>query len=240
MYDPEFNETFNMGTKDTKWWDGGEPLWVTVRKAGLKSATYFWPGSEAEIRGLRPNIYNDYNESIPFEKRVDTVVDWFSLSESNIDFAMLYFHEPDHTGHVFGPDSQQVKDKVKEMDNLLGYIVQQFDAKHLWESVNVIVTSDHGMTEIDVENKHIDLLNYVDGHAILESPALGPTTNLHVATGMIDDVVKNLSNVEHLQVYRREDVPEYWHYRKHRRILDIVAVADEGWTIVKVGFDAYK
>ena len=234
MYDPELNETFNMGTKDTKWWDGGEPLWVTVRKAGLYSATYFWPGSEAEIRGFRPNIYKPYKESTSFEERIDTVIKWLTRTSPRTDFAMLYFHEPDHTGHVFGPNSDDVLQKISYMDGILGYISNRLDEKHLWDSVNVIVTSDHGMTEIDVENKYIDLSSYVDREAILQVPSTGPTANILVAPGMVDEVVRNLSNVEHLEVYKREDIPEHWHYSNNRRILDVVAVAEEGWTIVKV------
>lgn len=231
MYDRDMDPpNFNMGTTETAWWDGGEPLWVTAQKANLCSATYFWPGSEAKIRGYRPNIYKKYNESIKFEPRVDTVVQWLS---ADTDFAMLYFHEPDSTGHKYGPNSTEVKTMVEKMDTLLGYVVKKLDDAGLWSSVNVIVTSDHGMTEIDIPNKNIDLLNYVHASAILQAPSLGPVANIMTAPEMIDAVVQNLSNVEHLAVYRRENVPEFWHYSNNRRILDIVAVADEGWTIVK-------
>lgn len=234
MFDPEFNENFTIATKDSKWWDGGEPLWVTVRRAGLRSAIYFWPGSEAEIRGYRPNIYLPYEEEKQFKERVDTVVDWLSSPDKNIDFAMLYFHEPDSTGHRYGPKSQEVRDKVKEMDGVLGYLVQRFDELSMWNYVNVLITSDHGMTEIDVRSKNIDLLDYVTEDALLQTPSLGPVANIMVVPGMVDEVMSNLSNVEHLQVYKREDVPDHWHYSNNRRILDVVAVADEGWTIVKV------
>lgn len=234
MYDPDLNETFGMGTTDSKWWDGGEPIWVTARRAGLKSATYFWPGSEAEVRGLRPNIYLKYNESIPFTDRVDTVTNWLSKPEFDIDFAMLYFHEPDLTGHYFGPNSQQVREKVTEMDKVLKHLVQKFDEKDLWNNVNVIVTSDHGMTEIDIPTKNIDLLTYVNDSDILLAPSLGPVANIMATPGKIDTIMDSLKNVEHLEVYKRQDVPDHWHYSNNKRILDIVAVAEEGWVIVKV------
>lgn len=233
MYDPVFNESFSMGTTDTKWWDGGEPLWVTTRKHGLKSAVYFWPGSEAKIRGLRPNIFYAYNESVAFKERVDTVVEWLSKASYNIDFAMLYFHEPDHTGHIYGPKSNEVKNKVKYMDGILGYIVKKFDENELWKSVNVLITSDHGMAEIDYSKRHIDISTYIDMDAIDRIPVDGPTANILPKAKKLDEIIQNLTGVDHLQVYKRKEIPEFWHYRNNRRILPILAVADEGWLIVK-------
>lgn len=40
---------------------------------------------------------------------MDTVLDWLSMSNSDRpDFVMLYFDEPDHTGHDVGPDGPEV------------------------------------------------------------------------------------------------------------------------------------
>ena len=232
MYDPEFDEYFNIGTKDTKWWDGGEPVWVTAGKQGLKTAVFFWPGSETEIHGFRPNISHVYNRSIPYKYRVDTVVEWLS---SDVDLALLYFNEPDTTGHKYGPNSPEVRDKVKEMDGILGYLVEEFDSKKLWSSVDVLVVSDHGMAKVDFTNKHIDLSDYIDMDAIDKIPTTGPVANILPNEGMENELINNLTNVPHITVYRKEDIPERWHYRNHRRILPVLVVADEGWVIVKVG-----
>ena len=37
--------------KDPWWWDGAEPLWVTAERAGIRSATMFWPGSDVAWGG---------------------------------------------------------------------------------------------------------------------------------------------------------------------------------------------
>ena len=63
---------------------GMEPIWVTAEKNDIKSATYFWIGSEAEINGYRPSIYKKYDGSVKFESRVDSVVSWFNLPEENL------------------------------------------------------------------------------------------------------------------------------------------------------------
>lgn len=40
---------------------------------------------------------------------MDVVVQWLQYPDNDRpDFIMLYFDEPDHTGHGYGPDSSEV------------------------------------------------------------------------------------------------------------------------------------
>src|SRR5918995_3264069 len=55
--------------RDPRWW-GGEPIWATAVKQGKRAATYFWPGSEAPIGGVRPTYYKRYDARVPNEERV--------------------------------------------------------------------------------------------------------------------------------------------------------------------------
>ena len=41
---------------DARWWDDGTPIWVSAERAGIRTATMFWPGSEAAIHGVRPRV----------------------------------------------------------------------------------------------------------------------------------------------------------------------------------------
>src|SRR5262249_1712919 len=34
---------------DGRWWDGAEPIWVTAEKQGRRTASVYWPGTQAEI-----------------------------------------------------------------------------------------------------------------------------------------------------------------------------------------------
>ncbi|XP_006820725.1 ectonucleotide pyrophosphatase/phosphodiesterase family member 7-like [Saccoglossus kowalevskii] len=160
MYDPILNDTFDMDTHDTEWWDnGGEPMWVTVSKQGGRSATYFWAGGEAETNGgYRPDIWIPYNESHSYTARIDTVVKWFT--EENIDFVALYFDEPDGAGHDYGHGSDEIDDMVKDLDILVGYLIDSFKSAGLYDIVDIIVTADHGMTDIFAAQK-IYLEDYV-------------------------------------------------------------------------------
>ena len=84
MYDPSFDAagedaTFSLGDReaviDAKWW-GGEPIWATAERQGVRSATLFWPGSEAPIGGVRPSDWLPYDDDLAHDVRIDTVLAW--------------------------------------------------------------------------------------------------------------------------------------------------------------------
>ena len=57
FYDPERKQTYSLGNAATVTdgsWYGGTPLWVLAEQQGMRSACLFWPGSEADIQGVRP------------------------------------------------------------------------------------------------------------------------------------------------------------------------------------------
>ena len=103
---------------------GGEPIWVTAERQGVKTASYFWVGTEAAIAGVHPSIWKRYDQKVPFDDRIDSVMTWFSLPKSNRPrLVMLYFHEPDWTGHKYGPSSDETIDQIQKMDDIMGTIM---------------------------------------------------------------------------------------------------------------------
>jgi ectonucleotide pyrophosphatase/phosphodiesterase family protein 1/3 len=112
FYDPILNDTFSIGgnsSDDPRWWNEGEPIWVTAKKQQVKTATFFWPGSDVEIRKMRPDYWHRYNSSVPWSDRVKAVLEWLDLPDSKRpSFIAMYVEEPDHTGHTSGPQSQEV------------------------------------------------------------------------------------------------------------------------------------
>ncbi|KAI8481022.1 Bis(5'-adenosyl)-triphosphatase enpp4 [Branchiostoma belcheri] len=231
MYDSVLNQTFVLRTKDPVWWDvGSMPVWQTAQSQGLKAADLFWPGGDVLMNGQHVNIYRKYNQSMPFKDRVDTVVGWFV--KENVDFATLYFHEPDTAAHVYGPDSQNVTRKMAELDGVLQYLLQKVEDAGLSEQLNIIVTADHGMAEISRDRK-IEIYNYVDRSLIARIPDAGPVANIQPVDGKLQEVYNILKDAHpNMTVYLREEVPERMHYTHNRRIMPIVAVADEGWEVI--------
>ncbi|XP_077976984.1 ectonucleotide pyrophosphatase/phosphodiesterase family member 5-like [Glandiceps talaboti] len=240
MYDPNLKEHFAIGEdgfKDSKWWDNGaEPIWVTNQLHGGRSGVYFWPGSETKIKGILPYHYMNYSNTTPFKTRVDGIIDWFTAKEDPINLGLLYFNEPDHTGHSKGPDSDEIKTVIEMCDNITGYLIQRLKDVGLYDQMNLIITSDHGMAELDKsrvikldEYVNRDLYDYVDHTPVA---ALNPHDPKNTLT-----VYRAISNIAHMTVYMKGDeknsIPDHFHYTNNPRIMPIIAMADEGWSIVR-------
>jgi predicted AlkP superfamily pyrophosphatase or phosphodiesterase len=222
FFDPARKESYaikNVQAVTDGTWYTGVPLWVLAEKQGMRSACFFWPTSDAEIDGMRPTFYLHYDGTIPDEQRIEQVIAWLELPPAERPhFITLYYSEPDHSGHKFGPDTQQTADAVHRVDALVGTLVANLKAVHL--PVDVIVLSDHGMAT--VEGNWIDLDHYADlskfqtDGALLypndEAAAARAYQQLHGASDKFD-------------VYRRADVPAHLHYNSNARIGDPVVIA---------------
>lgn len=171
FYDPELNATFSYKNaadmREPKWWNYNydEPIWMTNERLGYKSCAYFWPGSASSYNGKLPTKTKlVYDLSVPFSQRVDEVIEWMN-EDDNITLCVLYMREPDASGHRFGPDSKEVMDSVEELNDVVDQLIQQVNkAPNLRDSVNIILTSDHGMAEVLEENaiKLYDILHSED------------------------------------------------------------------------------
>ncbi|XP_062266654.1 ectonucleotide pyrophosphatase/phosphodiesterase family member 5 [Platichthys flesus] len=236
MYDPVYNRSFSMETDsiyDSRWWEEAVPLWVTIQKAGGRSGAAMWPGSDVKIHGMFPSQFLHYNASVSFEARVERLIGWFSApKEDAVDFGVLYWEEPDESGHLHGPQSPEMDEVIAGIDEKLGFLINELKKAGLFEKVNLIVTSDHGMTQLFTDNIieldqyiHRDLYTWVD-----KSPVVGILPN----EGKLDEVYNKLVDVNpNMAVYKKEEIPQRFHYRHNRRIMPIILEAKEGWTIMQ-------
>jgi predicted AlkP superfamily pyrophosphatase or phosphodiesterase len=218
--------------QDPMWW-GGEPIWVTVQRAGQAAAAMFWPGSEAPILGQRPRFWKKYDENVPGIKRVDQVLQWLDLPvSSRPTFLTLYFSDVDAAGHNSGPDSSAVRDAVRRVDGYLGRLLNGLARRRLDGKVNIVVVSDHGMAASDVD-RVVVLDDYLPLNDV-DIVDLNPTLGLFPAPGREESAFAALNGAHpRLKVYRRSETPAHWHYRDHPRIPPIVGVVDEGWQILR-------
>ena len=236
IWDPETRRTFNMDTRaevaDPMWW-GGEPLWNTVRKALGKAATYFWPGSEAPIGGSQADYWVPYDKSVPNDERVDQVLRWLDLPAAERPTLLtLYFSDVDTAGHSYGPNSPELGTSLGRVDSALGRLLHGLERRGLVESVNIVVTSDHGMAETSRQRVIVvdDLVPPSDGFIV----DLDPTLGVWPHPGREDALYQRLVKAHpRLHVFRRAETPESWHYRDHPRIPPIVGVVDEGWSLMR-------
>lgn len=234
MFDPEMEARFSMGNRsavqDGRWW-GGEPIWVTAHRHGKYSAPYFWPGSEAEIKGVRPKYWTPYDGTIPDEQRIKEVVRWLKLPKADRPaFITLYFSLVDDAGHRLNPDSVEMFPAIQAADRLLGLVKSQLQSKELFDQVNIIVVSDHGMAATSSQ-RVILIDDYIDLSTV-DVVDWSPVIAIKPKPGMQEAIYNQLSQAHpNLKVYKRNEVPERLRYRNHPRIADIIGIADEGWSI---------
>ncbi|MEM8559375.1 MAG: ectonucleotide pyrophosphatase/phosphodiesterase [Bacteroidota bacterium] len=240
MIDPAFEAegtpaSFSMGNRaavaDGRWW-GGEPLWVTAERQGVRAATLFWPGSEAEIGGVRPSDWLPYDHDLPYDTRVAMALDWLDRpAATRPGFVTLYFSSVDSQGHRHGPDAPEVAAAIEEVDAALAALLDGLAERGLIEGTDLVVVADHGMTATSTERAvYLDDALTLDTHRIMWGEPVG------IWTDDPDAVIDSLAVLDHVTVYRRDAIPDRMHYRDHRRIPDVVLFADEGWSVTNRAF----
>jgi predicted AlkP superfamily pyrophosphatase or phosphodiesterase len=215
---------------DGRWW-GGEPIWVGARRAGLRSATLFWPGSEAAIDGIRPNDWQRYDVAMRPEARVDQVLAWLERSpRRRPHLVTLYLEGIDSAGHAHGPDSPQVDAALAEADAMLARLLEGLARLGLAESANLVIVSDHGMAALDPEQRL--LLDDLVDPALVEVVSLSEIFSVNPRPGQDAAVAAALLPPrEGLDCYRREATPAAWDYGRHPRVPAFVCQLQEGWRI---------
>ncbi len=212
------------------WWEGGEPLWISVRKAGLKSASWSWPGSEAPIQGLYANQWRPYDETVSLSERMQQVLAWLRGAPDGVipRFVAGYMEQVDQAGHNHGPDSPQYAAALREVDAAIGQLVDNMARDGLLERTNIVIVSDHGMATVR------------DGHVVATEDMVAPDIATPVTIGqsvgfrpLADKVAQAeqalLGEHEHYQCWKKTQLPTQWHYGSHPRIPPIVCQMREGW-----------
>ncbi|MFN2315606.1 MAG: ectonucleotide pyrophosphatase/phosphodiesterase [Gemmatimonadales bacterium] len=234
IWDDKIGKRFTLSDRavqeDPRWW-GGEPIWVTAERQGQRAASYFWPGSDVEIQGVRPTWYRVYNNSTPNDRRVRTVLGWLARDPAEAPtMVTLYFSDVDNAGHRFGPDAPETNAAIAHVDSLIGMLVDGITQRGIAHRVNLIIVSDHGMASTS-RDRQIALDNYInmDRVRVVDwSPVLALTPD----ADYLDEAYRRLKGVHpNLQVYRKGDVPARLRYNNHPRITPIIGLADEGWSI---------
>lgn len=240
MFDPVLNKTFSLEHMDiyeSEFWEEATPIWITNQRAGYTSGAAMWPGTDVQIHKTFPTHYMLYNESVSFEDRVAKIIEWFT-SEEPINLGLLYWEDPDDKGHDLGPDNPLMDPVISDIDKKLGYLIKMLKKAKLWNNLNLIITSDHGMTQCSDE-RIIELDQYLDrDHYIMIDQS--PVVAILPKEGKFDEVYEALAHAHpNLTIYKKEEILERWHYRHNSRIQPIIAVADEGWYILHNKSDGF-
>ena len=232
FYDAALNESFSLSSDaktDSRYY-GGNPIWNLSEQQGVKTASFFWPGSDIDKRN--PSYFKKYDSKIPYGARIDTVLKWLQLPEKQRPHLVtLYFDEPDHTGHNFGPLSAETKKAVIKMDSIMGALSHRLDQLEIGKKINLIIVSDHGMANIS-NDKKVAVLDYLKPEWLGYKAVVNPIMSLQAKAGCQDSIAKALKKVPHIKFWKSTEVPKRLHYGTNPRVHDFVIEAKKGYSLV--------
>jgi alkaline phosphatase D len=145
-------------------------------------------------------------------------------------------HEPDSKGHEYGPESEEIKETVTYLDSLVGIFLDKLKELDIYDQINFIVTSDHGMGPVTSDGI-VFLEDYLKEDWIFTMQGSNPFINIKLNEGCFDSAYMALDTVEHIQVWKPDEVPSKLHYGSNPRVLDLIVVADSGWSVETVKKD---
>ncbi len=233
--DPVTNEIYKIGdtsaVRNPKWYKG-EAIWETAKRQGVITASYFWPGSELNLEYRRPDYFEYYEHLRDYDKRVEGVLDWLKLPiNQKPKFITLYFDAADTYGHRFGTNSQELTNSLMRLDSLIGKLFNGLKEINLYDSTNIIIVSDHGMS--DVSGDRIINVEEMLGGYTQNLWDYGPVMYVFPEKNESDKIYNKLKSEEsNFKVYRREEVPEYYHFSNNAMIPEIILIADPGWSLM--------
>lgn len=246
--DKERNVVFSISDPKTKslarYW-GGEPVWLTAKHQGVRTAVFYWPGSDVAIKGEHPDMYHVYDsdDRLSMEQRVDSMLSVMRLPDGKRpQLLMGYMEEPDHNGHTYCPNSKEARQAVEQMDALMKRLYDGMMSLPYAESIDFIVVSDHGMAVV-TPDRQITVMDKLKKEWVARVEGSLPA-HIYAKEGCQDSIYKALKGLDHLRVWKKGEVPEILHYGNNNLCGDVIAAPDLGfiftdWKVVEGGQHGY-
>ncbi|KAI5958663.1 hypothetical protein KGF57_002508 [Candida theae] len=206
------------GSLDPDFWQGGEPIWKTAVKQGVKAAVHMWPGSE--VPGVGPDFDSDrFNGSELLTSKVERVMGWLDREiDTRPELILTYVPTVDEYGHQYGISGPELSKSLTYVDDFIELMKSELHKRNLDNIVNLVFVSDHGMAPTSNDrvlylDDLIDLKNidHIDGWPLI---GLIPNVDVKEARKEIqanfDKLDKNLTR--HYHIYTREEIPQRFQF----------------------------
>lgn len=251
FWDPELEAEFYYidpaRSMHPKWWQGGEPLWVTAERQNVRTAIHMWPGSEAHLLP-EPTYLDAYNGNEPLPNKVDRIFQLLDIPNTGPNlqtiqrpqFIAAYVPVVDADGHKYGPNSTEIQNTIAGVDSMLLSIFTGLANRNLTKIVNIVLVSDHGMATTSIERLiqlddliDLNLVSHMDGWPLYGLRPKNASDLLPLYETLLAAQTPNF------EVYLRDvNMPERYHFSHNPRIAPLWLVPKTGWAIVhKADFD---
>ncbi|MCW5890896.1 MAG: alkaline phosphatase family protein [bacterium] len=208
-------------------WIRAEPLWCAAERQGVRSAVFFWVGSETPWEGVAATYRKaPFDAGVGEDEKVRQILAWLDLPAAERPrLIMSWWHGADAEGHRDGPDAASVTAAMVAQDAALGALLAGLDARGLWDDVTLVVVSDHGMTTageaIDVRHVLADAGIAAD---VWNSEAVATIWLAEPARR--EAALRVLERLDGVRAYPVDGLPPDWHFDVPDRVGDVVAVAE--------------
>ena len=250
-----------------------EPIWQTVQSAfdgdmPFKAATHMWPGSDVNYTKYNeeklqpehkepiaeertPFYFDEFDAKEPLSQKLSKIIEYVDMSTLNERPQLILGYVPnvDAFGHKHGYPAEseyyykEFTETLGEVDTFLQQLVESLQERNLTDFTNLVIVSDHGMSNIAVPSNVIvweDLLDeklrkdYIS-HAYLEGPMMAISLK---DSGKINEVYHNLKtsiDEDRYTVYVNGNFPEEWNFndRGNHHMASIWIVPEPGYAVMK-------
>lgn len=241
-------EQFKMATQDPFWWNAAEPIWVTAEKAGIRTATMFWPGSniawggarspewsDEYVGGTRPSDWWPYSGALSDDRRIAAVADWLRRPAAiRPKLIALYFDEVDTAGHRYGPDAAETNAAMTAIDGMVGRLRDALAEQG--QPANLVIVADHGMANTPPEHRIV--LDSLLGAGSYRAIDTGAFATIVPAVGKEASVAARLARpTTGMTCWPKAQIPARFHYGRNPRVSPLFCLAKVGWTITRTATD---
>uniref|UniRef100_A0A673LEJ2 Ectonucleotide pyrophosphatase/phosphodiesterase family member 2-like n=1 Tax=Sinocyclocheilus rhinocerous TaxID=307959 RepID=A0A673LEJ2_9TELE len=231
MHDPGFDANFNIRGKEKlnhRWW-GGQPV------------------SCPSIPFLRDSSSKNEIVVIPLERRVLTMLQWLHLPDAERPYVYaMHSEQLDSYGHKLGPHSTELDSALKDIDKVIGQLMNGLKQMKLHRCVNIILVGDHGM-----EEAHCDRTEFLSSYMsntediILIPGSLGrirarnPNNSKYDAKAVVANLTCKKPD-QHFKPYLKQHLPKRLHYANNHRIEEVHLMVERKWHIARKFYESKR
>jgi predicted AlkP superfamily pyrophosphatase or phosphodiesterase len=204
-------------------WIQSEPVWSIVENQDIKTATYFWVGSETDWRETSISYSKaPFNGRISEKEKLDQILEWLDMDiDLRPRLIMSWWHGTDSVAHQKGATHPDVFKQLNKQDKILFQLIEEITRRNIWDKVTLLVVSDHGMSDVSnfINLKEILKLNSIDAR-ISTGPAVA-----HIFLDKKEELKRAISSLQenqHLSVWSKEDLPKEFNMFNETRTGDVI------------------
>uniref|UniRef100_A0A672LYW2 Ectonucleotide pyrophosphatase/phosphodiesterase family member 2-like n=1 Tax=Sinocyclocheilus grahami TaxID=75366 RepID=A0A672LYW2_SINGR len=158
----------------------------------------------------------------------------------------MHSEQLDSCGHKLGPHSTELDSALKDIDKVIGQLMNGLKQMKLHRCVNIILVGDHGM-----EEAHCDRTEFLSSYMsntediILIPGSLGRIRARNSNNSKYDAkaIVANLTCKkpdQHFKPYLKQHLPKRLHYANNHRIEEVHLMVERKWHIARKLYESKR